>query len=127
MRMLSSWVNAELGEDLTAEGVVRDHSLHSTLNEQLGAALTNTLNGLTLFTTDITRNGHVLLLGFFTTSQTDILGIDHDHMVAGINVRGEDGLVLAAQNVGGSHGHITEDLIFGVDDVPLTGLVLGFG
>ena len=48
-------------------------------------------------------------------------------MVAGVEVRGEDRLVLAAQDAGDLGGHPAEHEAFGVDDVPGTLDLAGFG
>src|SRR3546814_4033688 len=57
----------------------------------------------------------------------DLLGVDHDDVVAGVDVRGVDRLVLAAQAVREFGAEAAEGLAGGVDDVPvaLDGLVLG--
>ncbi len=57
----------------------------------------------------------------------DLLGVDHDDEVAGIDVRGVDGLVLAAQPMGQGRGQAAQRLAFGVHEVPVTpdGIRLG--
>jgi hypothetical protein len=40
---------------------------------------------------------------------------------------GEDGLVLAAQEDGGLFGHATDNLVVGINNVPLAFDLLGFG
>src|SRR3546814_8399969 len=57
----------------------------------------------------------------------DLLGVDHDDVVAGVDVRGVDRLVLAAQAMREFGAEAAEGLAGGVDDVPvaLDGLVLG--
>ena len=62
--------------------------------------------------------GHLLLkLG---AAERDLVRVDDDHEVAGVNVRGEDGLVLAAQEHRHMAGQAAEHDIGGIDNVPLT-------
>src|SRR5690606_27260068 len=57
----------------------------------------------------------------------DLLGVDHDDVVAGVDVRGVDGLVLAAEATRDLGAQAAEGLAGGVDHEPvaLDGLVLG--
>ena len=61
--------------------------------------------------------GH--LGGQLVAGQGDLLGVDDDDEVAGVDVRGEGRLVLAAQQGRGLDGEAAEDDVGGVDDVPL--------
>src|SRR4029453_18754335 len=47
-------------------------------------------------------------------------GVDHDHEVADVHVRGERGFVLAAQKGRGVGGEPAQHDVRSVDDVPLT-------
>src|SRR5690606_8711786 len=66
----------------------------------------------------------VLQLG---AGDRDLLRVDHDEVVAGVDVRGVAGLVLAAQAAGEFGGEASGGLAIGIDEVPvpLDGLVLG--
>src|SRR5690606_13385768 len=57
----------------------------------------------------------------------DLLGVDHDDVIAGVDVRGVDGLVLAAEATRDLGAQAAEGLAGGIDHVPvaLAGLVLG--
>jgi hypothetical protein len=57
----------------------------------------------------------------------DLLGVDHDQVIAGIDVRGVNRLVLAAQTARELGAQAAQGLALGIDDVPvaLDGLVLG--
>ena len=57
----------------------------------------------------------------------DLVGVDDDDVVAGVDVRREDRLVLAAEDAGDLGGETAEDHALGVDDVPLAGDLAGFG
>jgi hypothetical protein len=56
------------------------------------------------------------LLLALVAGQRDLLGVDDDDEVAGVDVRGEDRLVLAAEERRGLRGEPTEDDVVGVDD-----------
>ena len=43
----------------------------------------------------------------------------HHHEIAGVDVRGEDDLVLATQEAGSFDGDLAEDLVLGIDHMPL--------
>ena len=58
------------------------------------------------------------LLGGLVGRHHDLGGVDDDHVVAGVDVAGEGGLVLAAQHASHLGGHAAEHQAVGVDDVP---------
>jgi hypothetical protein len=60
------------------------------------------------------------LLLTLVAGQRDLAGVDDDDEVTGVDVRGEDRLVLAAEQGGGLRGQPAEDDVVGVDDEPLT-------
>ena len=60
---------------------------------------------------------HHLALGL-VGGEYHLRGVDHDHVVAGVEVRGEDRLVLAPRSPGHLTGHAAEHHALGVDDEP---------
>ena len=124
--MRGSRINAKLLVDVTAKGVVRDHSLHRVLNDALRMLGANFLDRADLLTADVAGNAHVGLLVILVASKHHVFSIDDHDIITRIDVRGEDGLGFSTKEVGGMHSHIAKDLIFGVDDIPLAGDVLGF-
>ena len=60
----------------------------------------------------------VKLLLVLSSGQPDLVGVDHDHVIARIEERRVAGLVLAHQNHGGFAGELAENLVFGVHHVP---------
>ena len=67
-----------------------------------------------------------LLLGL-VRGEHDLVGVDHDDVVAGVEVGGEGRLVLAAQDAGHLGGQAAEHQALGVDDVPVAGDLAGLG
>jgi hypothetical protein len=63
---------------------------------------------------------HHLAVGL-AVGQHDLLRIDDDDVVTGIDVGGEDRLVLATQDAGDLGAQTTEHHALGVDDVPGAG------
>ena len=61
----------------------------------------------------------VQFLAHLVAGQSDLVGIDDDHVVTGIGVRRVGRLVLAAQQRGDLSGQTTEHHVGGVDDVPV--------
>ena len=59
--------------------------------------------------------------------QHHLVGVDHDDVVAHVDVGGEGRLVLAPQDRGHLGGQPAEHQAVGVDDVPGTGDVGGLG
>ncbi len=57
----------------------------------------------------------------------DLLGVDYNHKVAGVEVRGEDGAVLATNDHRDLGGQSSEDDALRVHDVPLAVVQRGLG
>ena len=70
---------------------------------------------------------HVLLLDFLLAGKDGFLGVDDNDVIAGVDVVGKDGLVFAAQQYSGFFSHVSDDLIVGVDNIPLAFNLLGLG
>jgi len=102
-------------------------ALHGALNEKLRTAGTHTLDVFDLLIADVAGLGGVNLLGFLFAAEADFGGVQNDHEITSVNVRGESRLGLAAQEVGGGDGDISKNLVLGVDDPPCGVLLLGFG
>ena len=58
------------------------------------------------------------LVGALVAGQGDLGGVHHDDEVTGVDVRGELGLVLAAQQGRRGNGQTPEDDIVGIDHMP---------
>ena len=69
----------------------------------------------------------VHLLIQLLAGQHNFIRIEDDHIVAGVNMRGIDRLVLSAQDRGNLAGQTAQHNAFRVHDVPLALHVRGFG
>ncbi len=112
-------IDLELAKLSAAQASLRDHSPDSALDEKDWATLTDDAWGLDFLAADVAGETSVDLGGFLGASQRNLVGIDDDDEVTGINVGGESGLVLASQEACSLDGNLAENLALGVDDIPL--------
>src|SRR5439155_2121195 len=96
--------------------VMRNHSADGALDQQLRVTEATRPNVLGFVPTDETGKAHVTFLLFLLAAQANLLCVDYDDEVTGIDVRCINGLFFSAQEIGGLHGNLTEQLIIGVDD-----------
>lgn len=128
VRMLSTSVNLELRDDGITKTVVRDHAFHGARNKKFRATLTDFFDGLHFLVTDVaTALAGINLLLLFLASHADFVCIDDDDEITRVHVGGEGRAGLTADQVGGSHGDLAEDLVLGINDPPLADRVFGFG
>jgi hypothetical protein len=91
-------IDLQLLERLAAQRILREHALDGLLNDalrMLGHELTELLVARTA---RIERIVVIRLLLHALAGHFDLFSIDHDHKIAGIDVRREGRLVLAAQD-----------------------------
>jgi len=127
MRMLGALVNVQFAQNGATETIVRDHALDGALDDQLGMAVATGLGRLRLVAADVAGKTHVFLLNLLLAGEDGLFGVDDNDMIAGINVGGKNGLVLAAQQYSRFLGHTAHDLVIGINNVPLAFDLLGFG
>ena len=116
--MLCACINAQVGHDLAAQAVARQHALDRLGHDTLWVlAVQDHLLGA-LF--DPAGVAGVPIEHFFAlfAGHLDLLSIDNDDIVAAIHVRGESWLVLAAQAGGNDRCKTAQNNAFGVDDDP---------
>jgi hypothetical protein len=75
----------------------------------------------------IARMPIIGLLAALVAGQRHLLGVDHDHVVAAVDVRRIHGLVLAAQPGRDQRGEPAEHEPVGIDQAPAAADVLGRG
>lgn len=61
----------------------------------------------------------IVLPGLLVASEPNLLGVDDDDVIAGVEKRGVDGLPFAGQDSGDAARQTSEDLALGVHDVPV--------
>ena len=117
--MVGALVDLQLAEQLPAEGVVGQHPLDGLLDDALGKAGLEMLEGFGLHAAGTAGVAPVDLLRGLVAADADLVGIDDHHEITGVEVGREGGLVLAAQHLGHFAGETAEGLIRGVDQIPL--------
>src|SRR5690554_617186 len=95
------------------------------LDHALGMTLQRLAQGFGLEVADVAGEAEILLVGQLVAGDGHLPDVDHDDVVAGVHVRGVDGLVLAAQAARDFAAEPAERLAGGVDHVPVT--LYGFG
>ena len=119
MRMLGTTVHLELPEHLATELVLRQHALDRLLDQVLGTLDQELLGIDGTNPAGITAMTLVHLVGHLVPGQFDLVGIQNDDEIAGIDARGVDSFVLAAEDPGNFGGGATQDLVFQNYDVPI--------
>src|ERR1022692_2687523 len=113
-------VDLELAERLTAERVLGDHSLDRLLDRLLGVLGHQVPVGDRVKATRVARVPVRALVLQLVAGECHLVRVDDDDEVTGVDVRSEDGLVLAPQQHRHMAGQAAEHYVSGVDDMPLT-------
>ena len=127
MRMGRAGVHLELLQHLAAETVLRQHAADGTTNAFGGLGAQQIAVGLRPDATGVTRvvvDEHLVAL---VRREDDLVGVDHDDVIAGVDVGRERGLVLAAQQSGHLGRDATEHQPVSIDDIPASFDLAGFG
>ena len=125
--MFSAGVNFEFAVEGATEAIVWNHSTHGTFNEEFGTALASGPECFGFVTAHVTGKAHIGFGYFLLAADSDFGSIDDDDKIAGVNVWGENGLVLSAKQIGGLDGDTAERLASGVNDPPVALHLFGFG
>ena len=127
VRVLRTAVHLELGELLTADAVLGQHAADGLLDRALRVLREELVVRDGLESARVAGVAVRLLLLELLTRQGDLVGVDDDDEVTGVDVVREGGLVLAAEERRRVRGEASEDHVGGVDDEPLAGDFTGLG
>src|SRR4051794_9765518 len=119
VRVLRTGVDLQLGEQLPAETVLREHAPDSLLDGLARVLVEDLADRGGRQTTRVTRVAVRHLVGPLVAGQGDLGRVDDDDEVTAVHVRGERRLVLAAKQGGDLDGEPTEHDVGGVDHKPL--------
>ena len=99
--MFCTLINIEVVQQAASEGTFWQHTLYGVTEELLHTtiALAKLSRRLEALATGIARVAGVDLIGLFLTSKYHLIGIDKDHVVTAVNMRGESWLVLSANEL----------------------------
>ena len=132
--MLGAVVNVNVLQQLGTQTVLGQHALddlhvqgvHTLAQVFLLLALGLKQGGRAeTLATGIARVANVLVLGPLLAGHLALVGIDDDHIVTAINVRGVVGFVLAAKDLSNLRAQATQDLVGSINYHPF--LLYGFG
>src|SRR5712691_7310886 len=119
-------VDAKSLEHVGAQRVPLQHAPHCVGDRERRVDVLRLLKRPLAQTTRVSRVPRVLLAEQLGAADLDLGGVDHDHVVAGVQVGGERGLVLAAQDLGHTARQAAQNLVRGVDHKPITLQIRGF-
>ena len=118
VRVLGAGVYLELRELLTTESGLWDHAL-DRLEDRVGSVFGHCFAvGLLLDSTRVAGVAVQLLAVSLVRREHGLVGIDDNHVVAGVEVWRVAGLVLAAQDVGYLGRETADNEAFRVEDMP---------
>lgn len=118
--MLGAAVNFELFVHVGSQGVLGQHAFDSHFDNPFGVAFKHRFKGNDLLAAGVTAVTLIFLGVSFVAREPDFVGIDDDDKVAGVNVRGIGGFVLAHQGHRGLDSQAAQNGPVGVDYVPVT-------
>ena len=121
VRMSRARVHLQLPQHLAAERTLRQHAAHREPHDLLGVAREQVLEALAADPARVAGVAVVRLLQLLARVDRELRRVHDDDVVAGVEVRRPDRLVLAAQQRGDLGREAAEDRAVGVDHVPLAG------
>src|SRR2546428_2790823 len=98
--VVGTGVDAESLQHVGAERVPLQHPANRVGDRERRVDLLRLLERALAQPARVTGVPRVLLAQELGAAHLDLGGVDHDHLVSGVQVRGERGLVLAAQDLG---------------------------
>ena len=119
MGMVSSLVAVQAGHGLGAQGVAGNHALDGVGHSLVAGFRHQGLVLGLLQAADPAGMGAMELLLQLLAGQDSFVAVDDDDMIATVNVGGESGLVLAAQDDSSLGSNAAEGFAGGVDHIPL--------
>src|SRR4051794_27792374 len=120
-------VDLQLFDHLPAELVLRQHAEDGALDHRLRLVGADETRRLLAEAARIERVVTVNLVRLLLARQEDLLGIDHDDVIAGVEEGGVGRLTLAGNDPGDFSRNPAEDFALGVDDEPFRLDVALFG
>src|SRR6188768_359458 len=118
VRMRGTRVDLELLDDLSTQLVLGEHAPDGLLDDLASVLVEQLPDRGGGEAPRVARVAVGELVGQLVAGQGDLLGVDDDDEVTGVDVRRVDRLVLAAQQVGTLDREPAQDDVGRVDDVP---------
>lgn len=124
--MIRPRIDMKLLKDPSPKPVVRNHPFHGMLDQKGGFLRSNLPNRVGMVAADEAGIPHVGLRRILLPGEDSPLGIDHDDMVAGIDVGRIVGLVLSAKQYSRARGDPTDGLTGRINYIPSSPNLGGF-
>lgn len=121
--MLRAGIHKKLLVHGTAKLGFWQHTLYSALNNLMRLLVQHGSRCSLALTSWITGVIEVNLILHFVSGKAQLIRVDDNHIVAGINIRCITRLVLASQRMSNLGAEAAYDFPFSIDDKPLTGYI----
>ena len=125
MGMLGTGIDEEIAFDGVSETGFWQHAVDGLLHHRSGLEKDQLGRSHETLTAGIAGMRHVFALGPLAAGHSNLVGIDDDHIVAAVCVRGVIGFMLATEHHGSLRCETTQHLVFGIQNHPLFGGSLG--
>src|SRR5713101_2086070 len=126
LTVVGSGVDTKSLQHVGAQGVVLQHSTNRVRDWKRRVELLRLAERPRPKSARVPRIPGVLLAQELGAADLDLGSVDHDHVVAGVQVRREGGLVLATQDLGHAARQAAQNLIRGIDHKPIALQIRGF-
>src|SRR5437879_5179292 len=124
--VVGTGIDAKALQHVGAERVPLQHAADGVGHREGRIEILRALKRALAQTARVAGVPRVFLAGELGAADLDLGGVDDDDVVAGVQVRGERRLVLAAQDLGHAARKAAEDLVRGIDHKPIALQVRGF-
>ena len=119
MRMLRASVHLELLQHSVTKLVLGQHAAHGHHDEALRLLTQHIAESGGPEAADPAGVTAVQLVGHLGAGHLDLLAVDHDDEIPVIHMGSKFGLMLAAQAMGDLAGQTAQNLILGIDHIPV--------
>ena len=118
MRMLPACINKQFLEHLPPQAILREHALYGIFNDGFRLLSQQVARSRLALSARITRVAHIFFLVHLQARKTNLIGIDHNDVIATVNMGCIRRLVLATQNMCNAGTQTPDYLTLSVYDVP---------
>lgn len=121
--MLFPCVYEKLLVQFTTQSIFRQHALNGETEEILGTLLKKFAGCDSGDTTDIPAVTIVCLVFELVAGELDLISVDDNDPISGVNMRGVHGIVLTTNTCRDNGSESAKHLILGIDDAPFLWIV----
>ena len=118
MLVLRAGIYIQIANDLGTQAILGEHTLYHLAEEVFGAFVHQVTRCELTLSARIARVAEINTTVPLITGENDLVCVDNDHVIATINMRGEVGLVFAAQELCHFGTHTAKCLSFSIYNDP---------